>query len=227
MTAEEILIQSKPCKKCSSIERSPRGDCKACARVRIKEWTAANKEKQKATNAAWKAKNSERVKAVSVSRYASNKEFMREQAAKWYKNNSEKVKEKSRIWQSNNLDKRREWSVLYRAKNPEKTRAWALKWEKANPDALRINRKNRKSRERSAGGKLSTGLISKLFQLQKGICPCCSILLGVDYHLDHIIPIALGGRNDDSNMQLLRRRCNQQKSAKHPVDYMQSKGFLL
>ena len=38
---------------------------------------------------------------------------------------------------------------------------------------------------------------------------------------------ALGGLNADSNMQLLRAECNLQKSAKHPVDFMQSRGFLL
>ena len=43
----------------------------------------------------------------------------------------------------------------------------------------------------------------------------------------HIIPLALGGANDDLNVQLLTPDCNQRKKAQHPVDYMQSQGFLL
>lgn len=41
------------------------------------------------------------------------------------------------------------------------------------------------------------------------------------------MPLALGGANEDWNIQLLRQRCNNQKKAKHPVDFMQSKGYLL
>jgi 5-methylcytosine-specific restriction endonuclease McrA len=51
--------------------------------------------------------------------------------------------------------------------------------------------------------------------------------LGDNYHLDHITPITLGGSNTDDNMQLLRQRCNNQKYNKHPIDFMQSRGFLL
>ena len=63
--------------------------------------------------------------------------------------------------------------------------------------------------------------------LQKGLCPCCRKPLGNDYHMDHIIPLALGGSNGDNNIQLLRSECNLEKQAKHPVDFMQSRGFLL
>lgn len=56
---------------------------------------------------------------------------------------------------------------------------------------------------------------------------CCGLPLGDNYHIDHIMPLALGGSNTDDNIQLLRQRCNNQKCAKHPVDFMQSRGFLL
>lgn len=46
-------------------------------------------------------------------------------------------------------------------------------------------------------------------------------------HLDHIVPVAMGGPNIDENIQLLRQRCNNQKHSKHPVDFMQQRGFLL
>jgi 5-methylcytosine-specific restriction endonuclease McrA len=45
--------------------------------------------------------------------------------------------------------------------------------------------------------------------------------------MDHIVPLISGGTNTDDNIQLMRSRCNQQKSAKHPIDFMQSRGFLL
>lgn len=40
------------------------------------------------------------------------------------------------------------------------------------------------------------------------------------------MPIARGGSNTDDNVQLLCPACNLKKSAKHPVDFMQERGFL-
>ena len=79
----------------------------------------------------------------------------------------------------------------------------------------------------SVGGVLTLGLSLRLFQLQKGKCACCKKPLGSNYHMDHIMPLALGGTNTNDNIQLLRARCNLQKQAKHPVDFMQQRGYLL
>ena len=70
-------------------------------------------------------------------------------------------------------------------------------------------------------------IVEKLLKLQKGKCPCCSLPLGDDFHLDHKMPLALGGDHVDDNMQLLKARCNMQKRASNPIDFMQSRGFLL
>lgn len=65
-------------------------------------------------------------------------------------------------------------------------------------------------------GKLSKDIRKKLYDAQKGKCPCCGRDLGKSPHLDHIMPLALGGTNVDENMQLLRAACNMQKSKSHP-----------
>ena len=115
----------------------------------------------------------------------------------------------------------------YRAANRLSESARCAAWAKANPEAIRIFSHNRRARIRADGGKLSKGLIPRLFALQKGRCSCCGLPLGADYHMDHIMPLTLGGSNTDDNIQLLRATCNQQKSAAHPVDFMQERGFLL
>lgn len=102
------------------------------------------------------------------------------------------------------------------------------KWRADHPEAVRTIRQNRRARKLAAGGTLSTDIAERLLKLQRGKCACgCDQPLGDDYHLDHRMPLALGGTNTDDNMQLLRKRCNLQKHAKHPVDFMQSRGFLL
>lgn len=100
-------------------------------------------------------------------------------------------------------------------------------WRARNPEAAIINSNNYRARKRENGGTLTRGIRNKLFKLQKGKCVCCGEPLGDDFHLDHRMPVALGGSNTDDNMQLLRKVCNLQKQAQHPVDFMQSRGFLL
>ena len=152
--------------------------------------------------------------------------------AKWIAANHEKAKANTAKWVAANPEKvkayRAKDSAKWRAANPDKVKAIKAKWDADNPEACRIHDQNRRARKRANGGKLSQGLAAKLFKLQRGKCACgCKQPLGDDYHLDHRMPLALGGPNTDDNMQLLRKLCNLQKHAKHPIDFMQQRGFLL
>lgn len=156
--------------------------------------------------------NIEKHIAASLARYAANREHRLKVKAIYCAANAEKVAQKKAEWAAANIERRRKVSQ---------------QWRHANPDAARAIWQNGRAVRAAAGGKLSSGLTKKLFELQKGMCPCCKQPLGEKYHLDHKMPIALGGSNTDDNMQLLRSICNLQKHAKHPVDFMQERGFLL
>ena len=160
----------------------------------------------------------------------------------YYKKNSKKIKEASSLWKKNNPEKARTSRDKYAKANPEKVKAAHDLWRKENPEkqkqairqweilnveAKRIHRQNYNARKTKNGGKLDTNLATTLLLLQKGKCACCAEPLGSDYHLDHIMPLALGGTNTNNNIQLLHQRCNHQKAAKNPIDFMQSRGFLL
>lgn len=115
----------------------------------------------------------------------------------------------------------------YRAANSAKVVASVAAWRIKNPEAVARHANNRRARKIEAGGVLSRGLSDRLFILQKGLCACCGAKLGKRFHLDHIIPLAKGGTNDDSNIQLLTPKCNSQKSHKDPIDFMRARGFLI
>lgn len=67
-----------------------------------------------------------------------------------------------------------------------------------------------------------------LFEKQGRKCAICRCKLAVGaYQRDHIMPLALGGGLDISNIQIVCPSCNQLKGAKHPVEFMQSMGYLL
>jgi 5-methylcytosine-specific restriction endonuclease McrA len=58
-------------------------------------------------------------------------------------------------------------------------------------------------------------------------CAVCCACLKAGYELDHILPLAAGGRTQRVNLQLLCMPCNRSKGAKNPTDFMQQQGFLL
>ena len=112
--------------------------------------------------------------------------------------------------------------------NRERCNANNRKWESENREYGRIKCTNRRQKLR---GTLSKDLLPKLMVLQKGRCAICHKDLNKlekrKIHLDHIMPLALGGSNEDYNIQLLCQTCNNKKSAKDPIAYMQSLGKLL
>ena len=147
--------------------------------------------------------------------------------AKYRAANREKARDSVAKWRAANRDKKREYDTRYCAANSEARRKYQSAYQAANLEKYRMQSHSRRARKRAAGGRLSPDLSARLFKLQRGKCACCGLPLGDDYHLDHIMPLALGGTNTDNNMQLLRAICNHQKYTKHPIDFMQQRGFLL
>lgn len=227
----------KTCSKCgdpnaefyknASARDGLRSSCKACSSISYAKWKAANPGKTEKYKAKYYALNIEKVKAAAKKWSAANPEKYRDSVAKYRSSNIQKCREKSAKWQAENPARAKENIAKWRSANTDRHRTNAVKWRAANPELRRIYCHNRRAKKRKNGGKLSAGLAERLFKLQRGKCPCCKQPLGTDYHMDHIMPIDLGGANEDWNIQLLRSNCNQRKHAKHPIDFMQQKGFLL
>lgn len=198
------------CKKCGVLFQTR--DCAACKKRNDAKYRAENKDKINATKAKYREKNREKIQTYFAAYRGANLDRIKEVNAAYYAANAKAIRAKNLEWDMRNKER------LAIAK-----RVWKL----ANQETKAVYRHNRRARLMASGGVLSKGLASKLFGLQKGLCACCRQPLGDNYHLDHIFPLALGGANEDWNMQLLRAKCNNEKNARHPVDFMQMRGFLL
>lgn len=198
----------KTCVKCGTLFEGRY--CKVCKKAIGAAYYAKNREAHMKKTNAWRDAHPEAVKAIRAAAHARD---------------PEKARARQAAWRAANPDKVRQYSAMaYARADKQKRKSIIAEWHKKNPRARGIHEHNRRAR---ASGKLSPDLPQKLFALQKGKCACCKRPLGKDYHLDHILPLALGGENVDSNMQLLRALCNMQKHKKHPVDFMQQRGYLL
>ena len=159
--------------------------------------------------------------------YLKNKDKSNKMSSDYRANNKVKVSESNKKYVENNKDKLFLLRQLYREKNKEKIANDKRQYRIDNPEKIKVLKSNRRAKILFNGGTLSKDLTIKLYKLQKGKCPCCNEPLGDDYHLDHIMPLALGGSNTDGNIQLLKSKCNHQKHALHPNDFMMKRGFLL
>jgi len=155
----------------------------------------------------------EKAAAYKAAYYRANKEHMKASIAAWREKHPEQVKAY--------LDK-------WREKNPTRDRENSSKYRKANNEKVKITNKNRHARKKGNGGKLSPDIASRLLLLQRGKCTVCKkSLKKTGFHLDHVVPLIKGGRNEDKNIQLTCPTCNMKKGGKDPIQFMQEQGFLL
>ena len=105
----------------------------------------------------------------------------------------------------------RQNDAIYRERN----RRRIAERQKRETDKRRRLRQNRRARLNGNGGVLSKGIMGILWARQYGLCAACDTPLPeTGHHLDHIIPLARGGRNEDGNVQLLCPKCNLKKGSR-------------
>lgn len=218
----------KFCKRCDcETDRKKSGACKPCA-VRVqREWCAKNPEKKKASDAAYYSANLDKLKAYKAAYYLENRERLRKAQADWQRKNAVSVRAVVKAWRAANPDRAKANAKAWAAANKEKTRSSKAAWSAANPEVARVHQARRRAQKRDSIGRHTAADIKTLRTLQKNKCAACGVTLNGGYHVDHVMPLALGGGNGPDNLQLLCPPCNLEKSAKHPVDFMQQRGYLL
>src|SRR5215472_2579692 len=119
-----------------------------------------------------------------------------------------------------NRDKVRVRRKKHREANKERLNAKTRAWAKANPQKRRVGERNREARERGATGSHTYADIQAIGEAQGWRCAYCPADIASGYHIDHYLPIALGGTNDRANLRLACAPCNQSKHDLHPDDWL-------
>lgn len=143
----------------------------------------------------------------------------------WASKNPEKTREKTKRQMKRTIELQRKRRKDNPLKYLEKSREYRCK----NKETYRAYGANRRSRIKSVGGSHNGYDIKEILNRQKYKCaePTCSVSISSGYHVDHIMPISLGGSNNPHNLQCLCQPCNTKKSAKHPIVWARENGRLI
>lgn len=202
-----------------------RGECKPCVAAKQRSYNEQNAEQiseQKKRKYYAEGATVHRQKK-SAAYYDANRDRIKAAARNHHAKNAARISEKRKSLR----DKLRAQTMAWRVANRSRARATMNAWYAENKERLRPRRKAAKAMRRAAG-RVDPGDVVSLMTLQRGRCACCKTSIkSAAYHLDHIHPLARGGDNTITNLQLLCPPCNLSKSAKDPVTFMQSRGFLL
>jgi len=134
-------------------------------------------------------------------------------AAVWRAANRDLEKARAAAWHIANKETSNARAVAWRAANRDTSRAQTAAWRAANPDKVRGYSALRRARK--AGG------VPQRWRKRDDIPPHLCYWCGADItdggHLDHIMPISLGGPATPSNEAMTCPPCNLQKSNHHPL----------
>lgn len=175
---------------------------------------AKNTVRDAATQKAWREANKEKYDTTRRLRRERTKDQKKEYDKARYLATAQEVKENVAAWQK---------------ANPEKFKLYQKRHRTRYPEAERARKMSRRAREfGDTESRITARDIKNLISTQKGRCALCRGKLSkLGRHIDHIMPLALGGKNTRRNIQLLCVTCNLRKGAQHPNDFSRRLGLLL
>ena len=132
-----------------------------------------------------------------------NKIKLREYSKNYYELNKEKINEKSKEWRNNNIEYRKERDKQYR---------------KSNKSLCNSHTHRRRAKIKNSLHVQNDSNIELIFHQMATRIKNCT---GIDFHVDHILPLNKGGYHHHLNLQVIPGRINESKADKldfiHPL----------
>lgn len=156
-------------------------------------------------------------------KFCSDKCAELEQQRRFRENNREKLRAKARKYRENPefRERRRAYLTEWRKRNPDAYKEWSrgnaerlrakdAAWRAANPDRVSEHQKTRRARRKGAPGSGVTAEDWRTIQEWADHC-CCYCGSNSRLTQDHVVPLALGGAHDVSNIVPACPSCNSSK----------------
>lgn len=183
----------EPCKHGHVAERRVIGSaCVACANARAIDWAERHPERTKEIRNRHAQENIDRIRLRRRRENLSARQLR-------------KVYEQDKRFYEANKEERRQYALAYRHANIDKR----LEYDKKRAKDPLISRP--KSAARNIRRRVACAHLSPLERFEIRIIYEEAALLGPKFHVDHIVPIARGGRHHPSNLQIVTSGYNLRK----------------
>ena len=184
--------------------------CRACKNESDRKKYKEDPEKHRKRTREYREANPEKCRESKRKHYEANREKENLRCREYRKANPDKVKSLKKNWCEANKEHRAEYGKEWRRKNKDYIYERNREWAKANPEIFNIAGAKRRALKKST-------ITTDPWELQQitsfyTICP-------KGYHVDHIVPLAKGGRHELANLQHLEGWLNLSKKDKHPDDW--------
>jgi len=193
-----------------------KGWCKMCCG----DYIAANKDRHKSLVRKNYLEHRDERLAKSKERYGpggDREEYKRD----YYVKNKDALLARHRAYWHTNANKMHAIQKRYRETYPDKVRIRLLSWVNRNKERYRsVHTAGTLRRRARLRGLPHERIIRKdIFIRDKSTCQVCGIILDPNkWHMDHYIPVALGGAHLHTNVRALCPSCNRKKGSKMPTD---------
>jgi hypothetical protein len=150
---------------------------------------------------------------VTAKKFVEYVERRKSVGRKCYAKNPEKHRARNRKWRLENAEIQRLACKKWYSENKEKSRNYNKKWKLENQHKVLAKESRRRARIKNQLCILNREdelIIQEIYKARKRISDCT----GVQFHVDHIYPIAKGGLHKLSNLQLLPAKINIRKKDK-------------
>ncbi|MGA1037873.1 MAG: HNH endonuclease [Ilumatobacteraceae bacterium] len=137
----------------------------------------------------------------------------------WREVNPERSRAQSRARYANDRERQRANARAWRKANPERIRANSRAWKEANRERSRTQRRATQHRRRAR----KAAAVPQRWQIHDILLFCCYWCganlraYGATTHIDHVMPISLGGPADPTNEVKTCATCNLSKRDTHPL----------
>jgi 5-methylcytosine-specific restriction endonuclease McrA len=241
-------MDGKTCKQCGETKPdtgeyfhhregrvSSDGKCRECHKAMCAERYLTHRDEHRAKGRAWAQEHRDKTLAYNRQWHSDHREMANERSRRWYADHKEYSGAKSREWREGHQEYLREYEsrrdkVARRGRVRElwvifHDRKLAAKraYEAAHPELVRLWKRVashvRRARIRQADGTHNAKDVQAQFNRQHGKCYWCHKKTGKQYHVDHVMPLALGGSNGPENLVIACPSCNLSKGARHPMDF--------
>ena len=138
----------------------------------------------------------------------------------WYARNKDRAKENARQWALDNPKKRLEICTKWREENREQHNAGNREWNSKNKDVKAALSAKRRSSKLSRTPKWLTSDDIEHMQALYSVAAMIQRESGVEYHIDHIIPLQgkfVSGLHVPDNLRVIPAVDNLKKSNKHTL----------